>query len=234
MITAILYFLASFPCFALFIFFIVDYEQNHNKYVLYYALAFFAVYLFTFTLSVPVLVMPDNLTLLSYSYIGTLFFTYVLILLCMRIQLIVTNHFYKKYYFAFNLLVATLGVVSIFFAVINIEEPIVSGLMVQMNLDRTASYITGILSLVYGIFWAHLFHKVTLELQDKTLARRMMTFSLNGLLYGTAGFALFIDQNLFGEVVSMSLFFISFIVSVWVFVVPCIWDMTVHKKLVAK
>jgi hypothetical protein len=220
MITAFLYFLSSFLFFALFIFFIIDYENNRNKYVFYYALAFLIVYLFTFTLSVPVLVAPDNLTLLSYSYIATLFLVYCLILLCLKIQLLVTNNFYKKYFWLFNFIVVALGVTSLYFAINNLEDPTVTNIGVMINIDMTASWMTGILSVLYGLFWAYLFRKVAIELQDKILRRKMMMFSVNGILYGIGSFSLFTNQTNGGQFISIVFFSTSVISSAFVFLVP--------------
>lgn len=230
MIIVELYFLASWVFFALFIFFTIAYEKTCNKYVLYYALAFLAMFLFTFSLSVPVLTAPQNTTLLSYAHIASVVFIYGLIFLCFRIQLLVTNHFFKRYFVFFNITLAILAVFTLYFMFKNMQAPSIGEKFIIWHIDGYAGAILSTISLSYGLFWAYLFRKVAKILENKTLQKRMSVFSINGVLYGLAGFLLFGSDSIQGQTLSILLFTISGFLSSAVFIAPFIKEFFNKKR----
>lgn len=230
MIIAQLYFLASCIFFALFIFFTIAYEKTCNKYVLYYALAFLAMFLFTFSLSVPVLTSPQNTTLLAYAHIASVIFIYCLIFLCFRIQLLVTNHFFKRHFVFFNITLVALALFTLYFMFTNLQTPSIGERFIIWHIDGYAGAILSSISLFYGLFWAYLFRKVAKMLQDKTLRMRMSVFSINGVLYGLAGFLLFGSDSVSGQTLAILFFTASSILSSAVFIIPFIKEFFNRRK----
>ena len=230
MLISILYFIASFIFFVLFIFFLADYHKTHNKFIYYYALAFLSMFLFSFTASVPVIVASDNLQLLAYSRIGQIIFIFGLLFACLRVQLIVTNHFFKKYFLFFNIAVGAIALYVISIAVLNLKTPEVRAVEVIWNTYHLAGKTLGLLAICYGVFWAYLFYKVASLISDKLLSRKLMSFSINGLLYGVAAFLLFTNENLEAQLLAILLFGIGGTLSAFVFLPPFIRETLAKRK----
>ncbi len=231
MFIAELYFSASILFFGMFAFFFIAFHKTHNRFVFAYSLCFLAMFLFAFSSSVPEL-LTNDLRILAIANVFSNFFIFCLIFACFQVQLIVTNHFFKKNFVLFNILLGILTLITIYLQANHLSSPEVGAFAIIWHLYPPVMWILTGIGVIYGAFWCYLFGKAALLIEEKELKRRITSFSINGVLYGAAAFCLFTQESVTGQIIALSLFGIGGLLSASVFLLPYVFKFFEKPKAI--
>ena len=206
MLTSILYFIGSIMFFFLFVFFFLKNLKNPGLYVHNYSLTFLAMFFFTFSISVPVIVFPDQLQVAVWGNIVATASLFTLMLLCLDFLLVITNHFLKKNFKLLKTIIVLSGIITVSIQIMTPSNPSINDLTVIWNTNVYARYIFLAIAVPYGIFWFHLFYNVSLLLKEKEIRNRMIQLGVLGVIYAIAAILLFAKEDPVWQLIAMLLF----------------------------
>lgn len=214
MLSIVLYFIGSTFFFFLFAYFIHSYKKNRNRYIFYYALTFLFIFLFLFSNSVPALA-TNNLSLIAWGNVLANIALFCVIYTCFRVQLVVTDRFFKNNLSVFDLFLFIDALIAISMQIANLKAPTISHYGIIWNLNSVTLAMISLTGFLYGMYWSFLFGRIAYILKEKLLKRRMYMLSANGILMGTASLFLFqnnLEFSLIGAILLLTAGFVSIIV----------------------
>ncbi len=222
MISVYIYFITSLVFFTLFIFFVHTYKQNRNRTIFYYSLVFLSAFLACFFNSIPLIIGLD-FQIAAWSNVLANISFFGLIFSCFRVQLSVTDHFFKKNLKWFDLILFLDTAIAIGFQISTLQNPTLYPLGISWNLNNITIRMLSITGFLYGIYWSWLFGKVAHILLDPDLKRRMYIISFSGILDSTAATLLF-SNNESLNMLGVCLFLIAAISRIIFFMIPKIFE----------
>lgn len=191
------------------------------------------LFLFTFLAcffnSVPILINTTP-EIQSWGNVFSIVSIFGILFWCFRVQLLVTDHFFKKHLLLFDVLLFLDALITIGLRIIFLKDPTIYSLSISWNVNIVSQTMFSITCFTYGLYWAWLFGRVARILRDKALKKKMYILCMNGLLQGTAAIFIFSNdtyQSLFG----LSLIFIAALISILLYLTE---DEQKHEVLTNK
>ncbi len=218
MISVYIYFFCSLVSFYMFLFFLHLHKKNDNDFIFYYSTIFLFTFFMCFFDSVPIL-SGMGLRVAAWGNVLSNISVFGIIVSCFRVQILVTDKFFKKHLLFFDMLTFIIAIIAVGFQIANLANPIVHTVGVIWNFNPVTSVLLSGSGFVYGMYWAWLFGRVAHLLKEIPLKKRMYMLCANGILDGIA--ALFgFSNNQINIIIGMTLVFIGILISMVVFTIP--------------
>lgn len=195
-----------------------SYRREKNSTLLSLILVFLFLFVRGMAISIPAFVNAQDDRALALGGIIAVVAVYGLVLAGVRLQMFLEHPFFRKHSRGITGLLAVLGIASVSLLVYDFRLPIIteSGLILW-NANPIATWVTGGLSLVYGIFWCAFLNREARYVEDPWQKMKMYMLSLDGIFVGTAFFLTFTAEVALQAAVGLGLLLISIFLTLAVF-----------------
>lgn len=187
--TALLHLLMGFLSSSIAIYFWYKHKSFHHKLTQQLFIIFTFMTLYTFSLSLPLYIWPNNLQIAGIGFIVGILFSIVYIYYILHAMLFSLSKYLDKSKRLIRNIITVGYSVSAFLLITEFHEPIFSQGFIIWNANPVSAWGLGIFSLITGLLWTFLYFKSAAlgELITKIEKVKVLTIGADGALWGLAG-----------------------------------------------
>ena len=173
-----------------------SYHRSKNRVIKHLSLSFAFLALHALSLSLPALIVPNNLPLIAEGFILGMVFLFLLLISAMRLQISMREGFLKIHAFVVYTVLVGIGATVVWLEISNFHLPIVGEWgTIFWSVDRLAAWLTGLTCLIYGLIWADFFQQIGRGISRGIDKFKMHILSLDGVMLGVSALLVFTSSN---------------------------------------
>ncbi len=186
-----------------------SYKKSGNRGQRDLSLTFGCMFFHAISLSLPVMIAPENLPAIAAGFIIGIVFVFLLFIIGLQVELSIARPLFVSYVKELSTVVAILGAVAINVLIFDFRLPYFQDGVIFWNVNPYIAWLIGGLSFLYGVIWSYMFFRSGGLTKNASQKTKMFVLSIDGLLIGIAALLVFTSTSVVQTNIGLLLFIVS-------------------------
>ncbi len=173
-----------------------NYRESKQKSVWSLSVVFFLIAVYALCLAIPFILFPDRSFILGLSYNIAITCLFCIFLIGLRLPIFSVFNFLRgEGLIWLECILTFVGATVISLQMFDFQNPVLTNGFIFWRMHPIAAWLTGGLSLLYGIIWGLGFYRSSTMVKKTKQKVKLLTFAGNGLTLGASGLVFFTAHN---------------------------------------
>ncbi len=173
-----------------------NYRESKQKSVWSLSVVFFLIAIYALCLAIPFILFPGRSFILGLSYNIAITCLFCIFLMGLRLPIFSVFSFLRgEGLIWLECILTFVGATVISLQMFDFQNPVLTNGFIFWRMHPIAAWLTGGLSLLYGIIWGLGFYRSSTMVKKTKQKIKLLTFAGNGLTLGASGLVFFTAHN---------------------------------------